>query len=398
LKKPSKILTILFVVALLFTAVPSLEGQVQASSPFNPLEIASQAETVKDWDLPGGGHYYTQTCGGESRGFSITDEDGIPFWTWFNRLGGISSLGYPVSRRFELNGYVCQATQRAILQWRPETKSISFVNVFDMLHDGGDDAWLESRKQVPKPLGPEFTAGLDWNGTVQKRLALLDAFPAIKAQYNSVANPIEMNGLPTSGITDAGDSYIIRCQRIVIQQWKKDMPWAKAGQVTVANGGDIAKEAGLIPVPAQMPLLPIVQTCGDEKEYTKFARSAVDQLKDLEKSILLGEVLATLVWSPSASNEARAAMEVYAPKVIKQYNACEIALNTLIQDIKSQSCVPGKYNETNQKLAQAVQKYVEGVQLDRQAFEQRNMTIAEQSSMKFREGTALLSSAALSLQ
>jgi hypothetical protein len=33
----------------------------------------------------------------------------------------------------------------------------------------------------------------------------------------------------------------------VFQRWKVDVPWAKAGQVTVANGGDLAKEAEILP-------------------------------------------------------------------------------------------------------------------------------------------------------
>src|SRR5262249_29981655 len=48
----------------------------------------------------------------------------------------------------------------------------------------------------------------------------------------------------------------IRLQRAVIQQWKQDVPWAKAGQVTVANGADIAKEAGLFPAEATRPETP----------------------------------------------------------------------------------------------------------------------------------------------
>jgi hypothetical protein len=31
------------------------------------------------------------------------------------------------------------------------------------------------------------------------------------------------------------------------------VPWAKAGQVTVALGGDIAKQAGIVPQAAQTP-------------------------------------------------------------------------------------------------------------------------------------------------
>jgi hypothetical protein len=204
-----------------------------------------------------------------------------------------------------------------------------------------------------------------------------------------------MNGLPTSGITDMGDSFTIRCQRIVIQQWKKDMPWAKAGDVTVANGGDIAKSAGLVPVAAQLPLLPITQSCGDEKEYAKFARAAIDQLADIEDAIIYTEVLAALVWAPNSSDATRAAMAVYAPKVIAAYNSCETALLILKQDILSQGCVPAKYSETNQLLAQAIGKYIEVVQIDRQAFQQRDRGLFEQSGIKYREAAALLVAAAL---
>ena len=44
---------------------------------------------------------------------------------------------------------------------------------------------------------------------------------------------------------DLGPLYAIRTQRAVLQQWKEDTPWAKAGQVVIANGGDVAREAGL---------------------------------------------------------------------------------------------------------------------------------------------------------
>jgi N-acetylmuramoyl-L-alanine amidase len=54
-------------------------------------------------------------------------------------------------------------------------------------------------------------------------------------------------GLPASRVEDMGNHYAVRLQRAVIQLWKVDVPWAKAGQTTVANGGDIAKEAGLFP-------------------------------------------------------------------------------------------------------------------------------------------------------
>ncbi|MDP2743586.1 MAG: hypothetical protein Q8P00_00780, partial [Dehalococcoidia bacterium] len=52
---------------------------------------------------------------------------------------------------------------------------------------------------------------------------------------------------------DVGPAYVIRNQRDAIQQWKTDMPWAKAGAVTIVNGGDIFKEAGLLVGDAAAP-------------------------------------------------------------------------------------------------------------------------------------------------
>jgi len=54
-------------------------------------------------------------------------------------------------------------------------------------------------------------------------------------------------------VADEGNVVVVRCQRVVFQLWKQDVPWAKAGQVTVALGGDIAKQAGLVPQAAQTP-------------------------------------------------------------------------------------------------------------------------------------------------
>lgn len=51
-----------------------------------------------------------------------------------------------------------------------------------------------------------------------------------------------------------GNHYAIRLQRAVLQEWKEDVPWASAGEVTIANGGDIAKELGGLPSAALAPV------------------------------------------------------------------------------------------------------------------------------------------------
>ena len=51
--------------------------------------------------------------------------------------------------------------------------------------------------------------------------------------------------------------FVIRTQKAVFQQWKEDVPWAEAGEVTIANGGDITealkKSLGWFPAEALSP-------------------------------------------------------------------------------------------------------------------------------------------------
>lgn len=228
-----------------------LAGQRQASAQI----------VAPDFDLPGGnGHFYTQANGdaGSAYGYRITNDNGINMWSEFQRLGGVAVLGYPASRRFTLDGFTVQATQKFLLQWRPDANppQVYFVNVFDKLHDNGQDAALQAQFQIPPQLPASFDAGkTSFNDIAAGRLALLASDPAISARYYNGTNPaaaILYNGLPTSQITNAGPFQIIRDQRDVIQRWTVDSPASgvHAGDVTVVNGGDIAKKLGLVPVEA----------------------------------------------------------------------------------------------------------------------------------------------------
>jgi hypothetical protein len=196
-----------------------------------------------------GGWFYTQTGGGGGRGYAVTDAGGVRFWSEFQRLGGVQAVGYPASQRFQWDGFTVQVFQRVIFQWRPEVGQVYFVNVFDRLHDLGKDAQLLNVRQTPPPRA-FADGGLAWDAVVANHLAVLDQFPAIKAAYFAVVgDPIQANGLPVSDVTDMGNHLAVRAQRVVYQQWKQDVPWARAGQVTVALGGDITKEMGVLPDP-----------------------------------------------------------------------------------------------------------------------------------------------------
>jgi len=223
------------------------------------LPVDAHGQESSDFPIPRG-HFYTQGTGnpGGDLGFRITDDGGVPFWREFQRLGGPEVLGYPISQRFVFRGFLHQATQKAVLQWRPESSQVAFLNVFDLLHDAGKDGALRATRSTPEPT--DFTAeeaGKPFGQVVTQRLSLLAANPAIQARYfaiSAVIDPTLIYGLPTSIVEDMGNHFAIRLQRTVIQQWKVNTPWAAAGDTTIANGGEIAKEFGLIPARAQEPV------------------------------------------------------------------------------------------------------------------------------------------------
>ncbi|HZQ98380.1 MAG TPA: beta-galactosidase [Chloroflexota bacterium] len=235
-----------------------------------PLQTVP-AQAADDWDVPNG-HFFTQTGGGGGRGYSVTDEGGVRFWSEFQRLGGVQAVGYPASQRFQWDGFTVQVFQRVVFQWRPEQDAVAFVNVFDRLHDLGKDDFLLKARQTPPPR-PFDDAGKAWDQVVANHLAVLDAWPALAAAYRAAApDPVQANGLPVSDVADMGNNYALRAQRVVFQLWKEDVPWARKGQVTVALGGDIAKEAGILPDPDA--LRPIAAPTGAQPGATPAPPSA----------------------------------------------------------------------------------------------------------------------------
>lgn len=215
---------------------------------------AVAAAGAPDFAVPGG-HFYQQANGqggaGDS-GYAVTDAGGIPFWSVYQQLGGVQALGYPASQRFVWDGFTVQVMQKVVFQWHPDSQQVQFVNVLDRLHDLGKDGWLQADRQTPPPFSTAPDNGLAWPAVEQRHWALLDTNAAIKARYWADADPLDHYGLPVSA-ADEGNSFVVRCQRVVFQYWKEDVPWTRAGQVTIANGGDLAKEAGLFPGSAVTP-------------------------------------------------------------------------------------------------------------------------------------------------
>ncbi|MDQ4075504.1 MAG: alpha/beta fold hydrolase [Chloroflexota bacterium] len=182
----------------------------------------------------------------ETGGFSVCDDDHARFRTALAQWG-VQRVGYPISERYLHDGFVSQAFQKGIMQWRPESNSVALVNIFDDLHHAGYDETLRRRYQTPDPLPDGWDGTRSFTEIVARRQALLDARPALRRAYFAVGEPLTFFGLPTSLVTDMGNHYAIRLQRAVLQEWKEDVPWAKAGEVTVANGGEIARALSALP-------------------------------------------------------------------------------------------------------------------------------------------------------
>jgi Cellulase (glycosyl hydrolase family 5) len=216
------------------------------------LRLSGQPARQGDYDIPNG-HFFTQTNGrdGSLAGFSVTNADGVPLWETFQKLGGVDVLGYPVTRRFQSDGFTLQAFQKAVLQWQGD--HVAFLNTFDALHDRGRDEWLDTYRQTPRPFDTAPDSGLAWDRVVQRHLALLDKVPGpLKDRFLADDQWLDHYGLPVA-TAEYPNSVVVRAQRATFQYWKEAVPWAAKGDVTVANGGDLAKEAGLWPWLAVTP-------------------------------------------------------------------------------------------------------------------------------------------------
>lgn len=233
-------------------------------SVISSISSASAQSPSTDVSVPNG-RFYPQAGGDPAgkNGFAVLDNAKGPFWREFQRLGGPEVVGYPISRRFEYGGFETQVFQKLVFQWKPAENRLDFLNVFDLLGDNGKDDWLVTVKQVPNR-GKFDEANKSFDEITRNRLALLDKNPAIKAAFMGVkGDPIAMNGLPTSEVTDYPNVQVLRAQRVVLQYWKVKVPWANANTVTFANGGDVAREAGLFPAEALKPMT-LVEASGPD--------------------------------------------------------------------------------------------------------------------------------------
>lgn len=206
----------------------------------------------------------------QTGGYVVCDDAEAQFLAAHSRWG-LQRIGYPISNRFMRDGFVSQAFQKGIMQWRPDTRTVALVNIFDDLHHAGYDETLFDNYQTPMPLPDNWDGDRTFGEVIQRRQALLAPRPALQRAYFSVGDPLTFFGLPTSEVQDMGNHYAIRLQRAVLQEWKEPVPWARAGEVTVSNGGEISWALGLLPSDSELPEEEVAVTPSDPDEWLTVA-------------------------------------------------------------------------------------------------------------------------------
>jgi hypothetical protein len=181
-------------------------------------------------------------------GFVVGDEEGIPFLTTYRRLGGMEVLGRPISHRFEWHGFVCQLTERSMLQWDPESKRVRLANTTEILSEAGLDDVLYHKWALPHPavLPEEGRTPAEERRRAQ---AWLEAEPAFAAAYRAVPNPEALYGLPTSPPANVGSLRVMRFQRSLFYRWIDD----PSSGVAVGVTGTMLVDAGVVPAEATTP-------------------------------------------------------------------------------------------------------------------------------------------------
>jgi hypothetical protein len=212
------------------------------------------ATQLRDWDVHGGrsfGEDDSQQRQNGHRAYRITDEGGIPFWSEFQRLGGESGLGRPISGRFQLaDGLVYQLTERALLRWRPDRGQAELANGLQILSSLGYDQWLYSHRQVPLPASDASygdrdaaqTTRLSWLTDPAIRSAYLAPPDGVAASAWDTDAAIRRYGLPASPPQDFGPFVAQRFERTTFQRWSAAEAQAPKDLVTPIAVGSLFRD------------------------------------------------------------------------------------------------------------------------------------------------------------
>jgi len=196
-------------------AVVLLACSVSLAASMVPVAHAAEPDTSN-----AGGAFFA--AGSPDRGFAVTDDDDARLWSSWQDLGGLATIGAPVSRRFELDGGIAQVFERGVLRWDPG-RGASLVNVLDVLSARGYADRLLSELGIPTSADWSGDAGLNWPAVASRHLALLDGpepwRAALREAFRTAGKPLEstnaaiaLHGLPMA-VAETHAGYMLRAQR-----------------------------------------------------------------------------------------------------------------------------------------------------------------------------------------
>ena len=221
------------------------------------VAVARAAEHPDEEAVPNG-RFFRQTGQETGNGFAVTDNDGIPFWTEFQKFS-LDAIGYPISHRFSFKGFTTQAFQKAVLQWDPSRNAFNFLNILDEMNIAGKDAALTLVRQTPPHAALPEDASQDgstpagFEAIKQNHLRILDQNSIIKERFLSEPRWLDLYGLPISYAV-YGPVQVLRAQRQVFQVWTEPGGGGPVGQAVLANTGDLMKEFNVITGSAVTPI------------------------------------------------------------------------------------------------------------------------------------------------
>lgn len=233
------------------SALLAVPARAQTPTPVVP-------STLRHQDIPLGTFFPTGAVdeAGRPIGFAVYDDGQAMLNQQYHQLHGFANLGVPISQRFSFQGAPAQAFEKGILVWRSDGIGAELLNVFDILHDQGRDAWLQERYGVPQPV-PWPNEPPDFASINRRHQAVLDADPALRHYYfEEVDFPVLRHGLPMSEVEEIPGGTIVRNQRTVLvahRSWPDWLPVLGRANVEMLPAGIIAAEAGLVPADALIP-------------------------------------------------------------------------------------------------------------------------------------------------
>lgn len=231
----------------------------KATEVVKTVSLKEVSEEPLDFDIENG-HFYMQASPVPKKGFSIIDHPLSQRWTFYQRLGRETTMGYPISAfsgsLTDENPNLYQLFQNGVLQHDLAVNKLRLATVSDLFSKTEKDEWLFTEKGIPYPIPLEeeereqqiaARTELLTNESIKERYLTDPANPKSSLSFEEAA---DLYGLPMSMPEQVAEHFPFTAQRfqnVVLQEWTENIPdIAAKGVVTFAPVGEFAKEANIL--------------------------------------------------------------------------------------------------------------------------------------------------------